>query len=549
MATAYGLPGHEQYVDPFAVKPAPQPPVPSGPPITTGLPTQTTTPAPTTTPPSNTTPTTSNNTSSSSPQTPAPLPAQGERDRLAQAEADFQTEAKNVHDTILNIQNGTLPLNSGQMSQIAGLQQQFQALIDQQTLQNKGATGTGNIRGFQKGSAEYDPTFAVKTIGSIVSAGYQKIADLQIKEASAVAALTSAFKEDNIRGITDAYNIYKEASKARTDAIQKTVDETAQAIKEAQEAKIAADKVVYDTVTKPISDLAKEAAKNGAPQSILQAIQGAQDVGAAIEASQGYLQTATGDLGEYLAYRNQAQANGRTAAQFDDWLAAKDAADAAREQAKAYATSYASAAGKAAAEKEFGISSMKPLTESQGKDMTYAQRGEQSNEIINNLQGAILSMDPRTYAAMKLAGNFDLTNKYISNDMRQIRQAEKNFLTAVLRRESGAQIAPSEFATGENVYFPLPGDDAMTLAQKAQARETAINSFKANVPDYDTRVASTPSKLLDQSEEIAEQTLQIYTDSHPQEAAEMDARVAAMETSLGRPISAAEFLDIYPEYK
>lgn len=153
----------------------------------------------------------------------------------AQADADYQTQAKQVHDTITNIQNGTTPLNPGQQAQIDGLKQQFQVLIDAQKLQNTGASGLGNVRGYQKGAAEYDPTFQVKTIGAIVNAGQQKIADLNTKMASAVASLTQSFHDNDIKAVTDAYKIYSDAAKEHADTLQKTIDDAQAAIKNAQE--------------------------------------------------------------------------------------------------------------------------------------------------------------------------------------------------------------------------------------------------------------------------------------------------------------------------
>jgi len=59
-------------------------------------------------------------------------------------------------------------------------------------------------------------------------------------------------------------------------------------------------------------------------------------------------------------------------------------------------------------------------------------------------------------------------------------QAEKNFLSAVLRRESGASIAPSEREEGANQYFPRAGDTKEVLEQKARNRQQALNSLKAS---------------------------------------------------------------------
>lgn len=471
------------------------------------------------------------------------------KQQLEQSQAEYQLHAQQAIDTITGIQNGSIPLSPGEQAQIDGLRAQFQQMISDQEKVNKSSQGLANVRGYQKGAAEYDPTFQVKTIGAIITAGAAKISDLQTKEASAVAALTQSFRDNDIKGVQDAWKIYQDASKNRQDALQKTVDDTAKAIKEAQDAKIAADKAYYDTVTKPINEAVSDAAKNGAPPAVLAAMRNGQDVGAAINASAGYLQNATGDLGEYLAYKRQSDATGKVAASYDDWLQAKKASDAAQKSSEAYSSAYGAALGKAAGEKAAGVSALKPLTEMQAKDLTYAIRGQQSDAVLNNLQGAIISMDANVFAAQKLANNFDITNKYVSNDVRAYLQARHDFTAATLRRESGASIAPSEYATADLIYIPRPDDDPQTLQQKAQAREAFIESTKQNVPDYDTRTSRLPSSLLNQSEDVAEQTLKMYKDSHPEVATQMGQQAATMESTLGRAISATEFLQAFPEYK
>jgi surface antigen len=125
----------------------------------------------------------------------------------------------------------------------------------------------------------------------------------------------------------------------------------------------------------------------------------------------------------------------------------------------------------------------KPLTEAQAKDVTYAQRTEESNTYINQLEKDIAKYNPLAYKAQSLAEGNVLLNGTVDDKIRQSRQAERNFGTAVLRRESGAAISPSEFATMEKQYFPRPGDDEQTLRQKAQNRQTAITNFKASNPN------------------------------------------------------------------
>jgi len=124
-----------------------------------------------------------------------------------------------------------------------------------------------------------------------------------------------------------------------------------------------------------------------------------------------------------------------------------------------------------------GITTSKPMTESQGRDYTYGTRAGEANTILDDMQSTVAGYNSAAWLAAKAAENTTLGNAFVPDDVKQIRQAERNFMTAILRRESGAQISPSEFDTGEKLYFPRPGDDAKTLQQKAQARQTAINSI------------------------------------------------------------------------
>lgn len=61
--------------------------------------------------------------------------------------------------------------------------------------------------------------------------------------------------------------------------------------------------------------------------------------------------------------------------------------------------------------------------------------------------------------------------------MQKMEQAQRNFINAVLRRESGAQISDSEFANARLQYFPVIGDTPEVIEQKRRTREDAINSM------------------------------------------------------------------------
>lgn len=70
-------------------------------------------------------------------------------------------------------------------------------------------------------------------------------------------------------------------------------------------------------------------------------------------------------------------------------------------------------------------------------------------------------------------GNYLATPEYQKFD-----QATRNFVNAVLRKESGAAISESEFESARKQYFPQPGDTPGKIAQKAENRKTVINAMK-----------------------------------------------------------------------
>jgi hypothetical protein len=75
-----------------------------------------------------------------------------------------------------------------------------------------------------------------------------------------------------------------------------------------------------------------------------------------------------------------------------------------------------------------------------------------------------------------------VANKALSTEGQQAEQSQRDFLNAVLRRESGAVISQPEFDNGKKQYFPQPGDDPKTIEQKARNRQIAVEGILAEVP-------------------------------------------------------------------
>ena len=137
------------------------------------------------------------------------------------------------------------------------------------------------------------------------------------------------------------------------------------------------------------------------------------------------------------------------------------------------------------------------LTESQGNATAYGMRMKEANAILEPLENAGKTNTGLIKGAVSGAVGLvpfigdkleDVSGSVfnalprvlggLSPEQQQVAQARINFITAILRKESGAAIGASEFATAEKNYFPKPGDDAATIAQKQAARKTAIKAME-----------------------------------------------------------------------
>lgn len=69
-----------------------------------------------------------------------------------------------------------------------------------------------------------------------------------------------------------------------------------------------------------------------------------------------------------------------------------------------------------------------------------------------------------------------MANYATSPEYQKFDQARRDFINAVLRRESGAAIAQSEFDNATKQYFPQPGDSKERIEEKRKNRQDAIAS-------------------------------------------------------------------------
>ena len=122
------------------------------------------------------------------------------------------------------------------------------------------------------------------------------------------------------------------------------------------------------------------------------------------------------------------------------------------------------------------------LTETQSNATAYGMRMKEANAILDDLskkgvlKGAVIEATPLIGGALGQALPSVLGGT--SAAQQQVNQAKSNFITAVLRKESGAVISDSEFDREDKKYFPQINDNAEVIKQKENARKLAIKAIE-----------------------------------------------------------------------
>lgn len=259
------------------------------------------------------------NGNSATSQNPADQAVANLQNQSVQIDQNLSNAYNDYKSAMTAYQNGTLPLTPAQQSQVNATNSAFDQIAKFQQTNSEFAAGR------------------YSSFGQQISAMTSKLPQLELDRSLAISKMQEAFESDNLKNITDSFDEFQKVSQqqqSNLDNISKTVID--QYNTDQQD--------YYNEVTKPIQDIASDAAKNGADPKTIAAINAAADPSAAIAASAGYLQTATGQLGDYLQYQRQAQQSGLTPMTYQDFQAKQD-----------YQKSYSAEAGKSAADTDLGV--------------------------------------------------------------------------------------------------------------------------------------------------------------------------------------------------
>src|SRR5574343_656120 len=140
------------------------------------------------------------------------------------------------------------------------------------------------------------------------------------------------------------------------------------------------------------------------------------------------------------------------------------------------------------------------LNDAQATANLFGSRADAANKTLANLSyGEKGEIQPglikRGAESVPLIGGGlgNMFNWTQNDKQQQVEQAQRDFINAVLRRESGAAIAESEFENARRQYFPTIGDSDSVVFQKEKNRALAIKGILAEVPPQKRNKPTTPA--------------------------------------------------------
>lgn len=136
----------------------------------------------------------------------------------------------------------------------------------------------------------------------------------------------------------------------------------------------------------------------------------------------------------------------------------------------------------------------KPLTEFQAKAVGQLARMQGAEQVIGQMEGYIPSVSARAAAGVPGVGNV-LTSEAFQN----YQQAAREWISGVLRLDSGAAVPEVEFERYFATYFPQPGDGPDVVAQKTNARQRATDALRGSLSDISDRLPPPPTSLPTQA--------------------------------------------------
>ena len=247
---------------------------------------------------------------------------------------DFQNTqtANKVQDKINQIALSNFVLSPDEQAQIDNVKAIYAQYIKDQQTANANLTGGTTIAMNRGGMGAQISGAGI--IAQTITDGINKVTDLSNKMQSTISQMTTAFKNDDLKALNTAYGNYQQDQSARQTQLNKMNDDVRAQIKEqeqmqaqqqaaAQQQEATRVNAIDNDIRSLGADLSKAPGATQEQKDALKAALDNHDYNAAVAAVGNSLETASGWMGDYLAYRKDAVATKAptimTPVQFKNW--------------------------------------------------------------------------------------------------------------------------------------------------------------------------------------------------------------------------------------
>lgn len=116
----------------------------------------------------------------------------------------------------------------------------------------------------------------------------------------------------------------------------------------------------------------------------------------------------------------------------------------------------------------------KPSTGAEKRSLGFLIRAEAAMQDLDELKDWSMQQGTLSQGYNNMAPNV-----FLKSEAKRYNAAAKAFTEARLRKDSGAAIPEHEYAKDREIHFPVAGDDAKTLEEKARRRGVILDALKA----------------------------------------------------------------------
>lgn len=416
------------------------------------------------------------------------------------------TAYKKYQKDMDDIMAGTFELTADEKTQVENVKAMYDQMRAEQVLANANYEGAVLSSEARSGRQEFMNTLSQGIYKQAVERGLAKIRDLESRASNSLIALRDAFKNKRYKAAAAAYDATMKYIAERKSVITDIYNAT----KDLQKAQVDAEKEDYKRYQDSVVNSIKMATLdlNTAKAAFSQVMQSDKfDYQQKQDAIKNLLAKDKLTWDQKKAEMDKAQkesANNLASAKFE-WEKAQadknmDFKEKELKQAKYIAaqnhdialSNYQLALEKASAlDSKANRAEYEAIKGALGKtDMTYEDFLIRKGTVVTkpptadqfNAAGYATRMQNAANTITLLTDNFAKKgfqwqikdawgpNVLKSTEYQVMEQAERNFLSGILRRESGAAITESELSEYAKQYFPQPGDSEAVLAAKAKNR-------------------------------------------------------------------------------